>query len=111
MYLLLFKSLEVFVRALTALPGNHSVLFTSMQPILPIIDAIPAFVHNLFSEISENTLFPIQSIKSVVVVINFFKSACFFFEKKQTVQQNSVSVSGACGTLRTFQVFLFMQLL
>lgn len=77
MYLLLFKSLEAFVRALTALPGNHSVLFTSVQLVLPIIDAIPAFVHNLFSEISENTLFPIHSIKPVVVVIIFF--ICMFF--------------------------------
>lgn len=73
MYLLHFTSLEAFVKALTVLSGNHSVLFTSLQLVLPMLDAIPAFVHNLFSEISENTLFPICSIKpAVVVVMNFF---------------------------------------
>lgn len=72
MYLLLFTSLEVFVRALAALPGNHSVLFTSLQLVLPMIDAIPVFVHNLFSEISENRLFPIYSINPVVVVVTIF---------------------------------------
>lgn len=83
MYLLLFTSLEAFVRAPTALPGNHSVLFTSLQLVLPMIDAIPAFVYNLFSEISENSLFPKYGIKPVAVVFNFFNLLVFSLKRNK----------------------------
>lgn len=52
-----------------------------------MIDAIPVFAHNSFYEMSKYTLFPIHSIKLVVVVFVFvcffFKFACIFFENNQ----------------------------